>query len=188
MGITRILLEDVGQELVEVVKEYLEKKGNLYLDINDDYTHIGQGSYADVYSIREYPDKVIRIEGDVYESFFIDVAGERNLKHVVRVFYSDIIEFEDNNNVEITVMEKLEPLTSDQVKKLHYFFKNNDIQKKSDWINLYKTDEEYKILRDIHKGVEELNMLGIHLNDLHGGNIMYDPKTKRYKIIDLSNT
>ena len=48
-----------------------------------------------------------------------------------------------------------------------------------------KFNDIKKFIKDVNKGMDELSTVGIHHGDLHMGNIMYDPKSGNYKLIDV---
>lgn len=190
MSLKKIILkENINRDIIEFVVDIIESNLSLELeDISNLFDLIGAGLYAKVYSIEQHKDKVLRIEDDLYESFFVDIAGA-DLENVVKVFYSDIIPIRldgETTNVEITVMEKLEPLDSDEQKMLNHIGLDG---LPSNWseVSFLAVDGVEHILSDIFNGLDELDKMGIYLNDLHSGNVMYDPKTNKYKIIDLSN-
>ena len=195
MSLKKVLLEDINKDIVASIINLISSKLSLdIMDYSDQYNFVGKGRYAKVFSINDIPDKVIRIEDKPWESFFMDIEGDWNLKNVVKVYYSDIIDVNMGNKkmpIEITVMEKLEPIDEDLLRELGYIENRHgnigDFIMNNNWEMMSDIDEKlHPILRDVERGIEELG--GIYLNDLHSGNIMYDSKTNRYKIIDLSNT
>lgn len=46
-------------------------------------------------------------------------------------------------------------------------------------------EKNVDVMMDIINGVQELHSIGIENEDFHSRNIMYDPKTQKYKIIDI---
>lgn len=192
---TSVLKENIDKDIFDRVLNTIQKRLDIVLDdYSDEYTFVGGGSYARVYQVDKYPNKVIRIEDDIYESFFVDVAGVK-FKNVVRVYYSSIVNIQghaEEKDIEITVMEKLEALSKIEYQEIDYL------------LNVYNTfyDDQLKedidsedfdfpdiinIVKDVLNGLDELQDYNIYLNDLHSGNIMRDPKTGKAKIIDLSN-
>ena len=193
-----LLTEQTDTDIVDNVKTYIETQLDINLDnISDEYELLDQGRYAKVFSISSNKDKVIRIEDDLYESFFIDIAGFDDLKNVVRVYYSDIITIKtDNNrdnNIEITIMERLEKVDKYKRKEMEYLEMNygdiGEFVMNEEWRTMAEVDQAdlIPVLEDVENGIKELQNNNIYLNDIHSGNIMYDPKTGNYKIIDLSN-
>jgi len=193
-----LLTEQTDTDIVDGIKTYIETQLDINLDnISDEYELLDQGRYAKVFSISSNKDKVIRIEDDLYESFFIDIAGFDDLKNVVRVYYSDIITIKtDNNrdnNIEITIMERLEKVDKYRRQEMEYLENSyGDIGRfvmNEDWRSMAEVDQAdlIPVLEDVENGIKELQNNNVYLNDIHSGNIMYDPKTGHYKIIDLSN-
>jgi hypothetical protein len=182
--------------IIEQVEQIIEKQLDEHLTIDDGYNQLATGGSAFVYAIEGKPNKVLRIDVDPYEEFFEDVVGW-NLNNVVKVYASKIayIKLKENGikkykNISITLMERLEKISKQDMTLIgncidldgeptdyYYELKHND----------KFTSKERKMLSDVFKGIKQLRQMDIYLNDLHGGNVMYDPKKKRYKIIDLSN-
>jgi len=49
----------------------------------------------------------------------------------------------------------------------------------------YDEDKVLLILQQVHSGMNELRSVGIEPNDIHKNNIMFDPETEQYKIVDF---
>lgn len=55
---------------------------------------------------------------------------------------------------------------------------------KDNQIILFELASNEQLFRDVMNGIRELHDMGVHHEDIHNGNILYDPKTKKYKLID----
>lgn len=194
MSIIKLLIENNSKYnggIVDDVVNMIVSKSNIQVDeISDKYNFLDSGSWANVYSIRGDDTKILRIEAtDQLMSYFSTIEGGV-LDNVVHVFYNKIIDF-DEKHVEITVMERLKPLDKYEQQELDYIDEEYDIGDENNlpesWREYSSFEDVVHILIDVYKGVEELERMNIHLNDLHSRNVMYDPKTDKYKIIDLSN-
>lgn len=192
---THITTQDEDQQHVDQVASYIENTLNIQLNkINKEYYLEDQGAYAFVYGIKNKPNQVIRIEETVHESFFGWVVGH-DFKHVVNVFANRIIDFGGYNTsknephqLEVTLMERLEPLSFAQRRLISRCFQENG--EFTPFFHEVKSSldkEEKKLISHVIKGLRELQSNDIYLNDLHGGNVMHHPKEKVYKLIDLSN-
>lgn len=59
------------------------------------------------------------------------------------------------------------------------FCLKNKLKIFKDWLPTYYYD-------DVKAGYEQLKSAGVYHRDLHVGNVMYDPKTDNYNIIDIT--
>jgi uncharacterized protein (DUF2164 family) len=187
--------QNENQQLVDNVAKYIERNLKIELNkINKEYYLEDHGAYAFIYGIKNKPNQVIRIEPEVRESFFDWVVGH-DFKHVVKVYANKIIEFgnyDTNKNksdeLEITLMERLEPISMIQRKLVsNCFHENGEFKEFFYDIKGSLDSDEKKLINHIIKGMKELKSYDIYLNDFHGGNVMFSPKEKVYKLIDLSN-
>lgn len=188
MSLKRILLTEASyHKHIDKIVESIEKSLDINLsNISNEYRFIGEGAWAEVYSIKSIPDKVIRIEKtDELDSKYSDIEGLTNLKHVVRVYYNTYIE-SGNKDIQITVMEKLERLDEQDIRELIYIHEYYGLNvPPASWEEKSDLSGIKHVLKDIYAGVDELKKIGITHNDLHAGNVMKDPKTGNYKLIDI---
>lgn len=167
--------------------------------------YVGGGSRAQVYASDKHPDVVLRITEYSSESEDYEKLVGKKFDHVVNVLFHKEVRFGI-----ITVMEKLEKLSydiEDDIYDVLLTLKNDyaggvrshevyDILSNNRYIfrqvlssidNFQTSREEVvKYFTDIFKGIKELASVGIEHQDMHTGNVMKDPKTGNYKIIDIS--
>ena len=187
MSILKLIKEDVDVDIVDHVERIIETKLDLDLNPSEGYKHLGGGAFAEVYDIMGHKNKVLRIEPEAYNSNLNRIVGEE-FKYVVKVFYSTIVELPefDDAPIEITVMEKLDPLPEDVEDEMYKLAKDSD-EGLIDPLDIHKVTnkETKKAILHSTKGLKELEGVNIQFEDMHFGNLMYDPKTRNYKIIDL---
>lgn len=193
MSLKTLLKETTFENTLDKITDILERDVSIRLDdVSDEYEFLNSGSYASVYSIKEHPDKVIRISQDL-EPQWEELVG-RDFDNVVKVYYEVALTF-----CQIVVMEKLQSISNKVGKALRkldqkelpleyliYIFKKRDINDYLDnkvAINTYQSIEH--VLKDLSDGMDQLESVGILHTDIHPDNFMYDPKTDKYKLIDI---
>lgn len=214
MSLSKLLLLEFNKRDIDYANalgRFLSTKNFI---VNADYYNrpdfVGKGVDAVVFTSETFPEKVIRITEEVnHERKFSDIIG-KNFDNVVEVYFSKTFSIE--KELLIVVMEKLEPVDGDiqhtvlqminimsdvlgakggsptffkmyfkRPKFLDYIYENADQgELKSD------IEDMRKYLDDVKAGYEELQSTGIDHKDLHVGNVMMDPKTKNYKLIDIA--
>lgn len=199
MSLKTLIKENKIEASIDSISKLIEKHLTINLDnISDDYKFIGQGAYANVYSIKEHPEKVIRIQHDwspVWEELI-----NKNFDNVVKVYYEkDIdINYPERFGCHLIVMEKLEPLDEDEWNTILYISDNYGdsmfFYEVYEMGSIYKVVEEEDvpiaesvdyIINDVIAGMDQLESVGIRHRDIYQDNIMYDPTTRKYKLIDI---
>jgi len=175
------------------------------------YNHVrvlGSGAYgvAFLYEING-EERVIKETIDYSEAKASAHLIGKKLQNVVN-FYR-VFKFKSNNKVYFIEQEYLEkgsttetylrtPIVIGIYKKsfefmlvyhrdyLNELIKKNRLEKELSRNNRYNKIEDYRnFIHDILNGLKELKDNKISFNDVHSGNIMYDSKTKHYKLIDI---
>jgi len=193
--IKKILKEDtVTGDVVKDTIEYI--MGELDYDYhkllhNDSYKLSGTGKDAFVFEIPN-TKKVIRIyesEDDIITDLYKELI-DKDFDHVVKVYMSKNI----GSNTHIQVMEKLKPIKYEKDILINL---EDNIGREYVYHEYHETlalEDEYfdelmsveDILLDVQRGLEELESIGIYHSDMWHENIMKDPITGNYKIIDIT--
>jgi len=186
MSLKKLITETISiEEKLKSLQSIKDVKHDL-----SDYKLLRKGEYARVLT-KKNKSYVIRVEEygtDVDNTIYEELAkvDKGTYNHLVHVYYFK--ELPDNTT--ITVMEKLELLENRERRFIHTLFSMFFIRGIFD-INKIKEFSDGKgfdnLINDIFKGIEEYKSITGEIPiDLHGDNVMRDPKTKKAKLIDLS--
>lgn len=137
-----------------------------------------------VYSIKKYPNRVVKIEAmDSYyngddKSIVSRIKYFKNKKysHVVKIFDVGIFTFEQVKYY-YYVMEKLKPLPDNSCNRIINTFEN-----------FYRSGRKIskKLSRAMQTFIAKSNKMQLYYADLHAGNVMMD-RNGNYKFIDLES-
>lgn len=158
-------------------KLFCENSSNVSIE-NMDF--LASGSEGDVYTDGKFAYKVTNEVSDIND---IKKHIGKNYKNVVNTY--DVWQQEDGSYV--IKMELLQPITyqSEESKKIDAEMWEMQDQTifLPDLLEIATEPEVIKIINSVINGAKELN--ADHL-DLGFQNIMFDPKTNEYKIIDIN--
>lgn len=203
LPIKKFLKENVDSDFkneVEKLIEFLEFNLNYeFQELPDKYNLLGSGSDALVFEVPN-TNKVIRISDSVYDKKnFYDIYNKllnKNFDHVVRVYMNKKLQTYTDRVIYLQVMEKLEPIDKYLSQVLDFleqeigfggklYFDYHELLALED--NFYDDLMEVEdIILDVQEGLNELESVDIYHADLWHQNIMKDPKTGNYKIVDIS--
>lgn len=188
MGLKKLFKESFSSDVDEVV-EYIKSKIGIktdYIDISNKYPILGEGAQATVYEINK---KALRI-ADAYLPIqqTYDKLVENDFDYVVNVLFNKVLKIGKKHHM-ITVMEILDPLDDYEMEEMKHFDEYFDYpytkEMYEELINLSELKDIEHILDDVYLGIQELNKIGIKPFDIWRENIMKDPVTKKYKLIDI---
>lgn len=198
MALKTLLTESSWQNDVErLIKKIEEHLTVELLDITDEYEYISSGAWASVYKSKQHPDKVIRVQKNIppsasFQNNFEKIVG-KDFDNVVKVYMHRQLWFGGQTFL-VTVMEALEHIDYDIYELLDTIIDDHRSQYGHESTPYrapnYPDYEQHKeeidnILQDVHKGFEQLNSVGIDYSDFHEKNVMFDPETYNYKLIDV---
>jgi hypothetical protein len=151
---------------------------------SDNLEHIGSGTEGEVYSDGKFAYKVVSesLVGDISE---IKKYVGKHFKNVVNIFDAYL-----NEDGEIVIkMELLEEVDESIFDEEDYeyarealWLSENDVSVIDEILPHIKDQELIKALKGIQNAAKELETSTL---DIGFHNIMYDPKTKEYKQIDI---
>jgi len=184
VSLTKLLTENYKEavdEVVNLIEARLDNNRLTFQDITDEYESLGEGTEAKVYEVN---GKALRVESPAtrYKEEIYEKLKGNEFEHVVKVEYNKVVKIGAIYYL-LTVMEKLEPIDdNNKLSKLDDFSDRHEFPYKGDPRSV---EEIQDIIMDINKGYSELEEIGITPTEIHTDNIMYDPKTEKYKIIDI---
>jgi len=193
MSLTKYILKESYEKKVSDIIDLFKSKLNYNLNLLPDYIPLsGSGESAYVFEI-ENTNKVLRIgyptHASEHDSY--NLLLDKNFEHVVKVYMNRKIK----DGIHLQVLEKLEPIDKYSKQTLDTLGDEfGDGEVFYNYHELVELEAEYyndlmdveKIIIDVQKGIKELESVGITHQDLWSDNIMKDPKTGKYKIIDIS--
>lgn len=174
--------------------------------VNIDYhllSFLGKGAYGFVYNIGN--NKVIKITTDESEALNSSLLTNKKLSYVVNIFR--VFKFKSINNFWFIEEEKLskpskmviEGLKENELENkllLMFFDYEEGLAYVKDYVESGNVKEEEEndgfslipLATNMIAAYQELKKININYRDFHVNNVMFDKKTKNYKIIDLGST
>jgi len=147
---------------------------------------IGHGKYAYVYPSRDF-DRVVKITRDKTDLAALVRAKGHAAPHVFHVYKLA----QARKPLYALVVEKLTPLKrSQRAQEIIDCFGNNPRVLRVQCCRLRDRAAQrqcHQLLRDLSKGYRELRKRGIHVKDIHAGNVGRDTMG-RWKFLDLGQS
>lgn len=207
---------DAEKKKIESIGTFLSRKGfKANREWKNHPLYKDSGAFGIIYESPKYPKYVVKVSDFSIGDYGSRKIVGKDIENVVKIFFHK--DFSDNgiDHIYVTVMEKLEPLDSEFIKEMeelldifnehhgkHYmmrsafnkFFDEDEdiftialeLSDPSDGITM-RQDDLKRFLDDIKKGFENLVRHGVRHVDMHMGNILWDPKKRQYKIIDITS-
>lgn len=180
--------EDFTNLIKLAEQKALAPKEGLMLDTEQYVVKIPHSSkgrgYAD---IREYQENEIGIRQRIEEARQTGIVSPESMEHFVPTRLIDFQNPIDKDYYTAYVMPKLEPLPPELYTEIMREFPTSF---DPPMINAYKL-EPYHIkqlspqAQELFKALEEIkDKAGIYWVDLHGGNVLIDPKTNKVVVVD----
>lgn len=208
MSLTKILLEDTfNLDKFKKLSEFFDK--HYFHAVYDRKNKLGYSKYyygggteAMVLYSEKYPDVVIRLSERV--RWDTEKLVGKQFDNVVDVKY-----YKNFRSYDLQVLEKLEEIDRnlrDDISEIRRFIEKDYLGKQiqshemydiiNDNKNILKDaiksvelesskEDILKLVTDVIKGIKQLNSVPLGHHDLGTHNIMYDPNTDNYKIIDV---
>lgn len=169
----------------DLFKYHLEKREDQFYDVE----HIGSGTEGEVYSDSKYAYKVMRASSAPEDFSPYIGKGFKNVVNIIDV-YSD--EEEGNVVIKMELLEEINPYDMpngkdidedeyDEVRKELWRLEDK-VHELDNVIKHIKDSEIKKMVLAIKNAAKELKTGAL---DIGFHNLMYDPKTKEYKQIDI---
>ena len=184
MSLRKLITENYKEavdEVVNLIEARLDNNRLTFQDITDEYESLGEGTEAKVYEVN---GKALRVESPAtrYKEEIYEKLKGNEFEHVVKVEYNKVVKIGAIYYL-LTVMEKLEPIDdNNKINQLNHLSDKYHFPYEGD---LNEFEDIKDIIININRGVKELEEEGINPTDIWTDNIMYDPKTDKYKIIDI---
>ena len=164
--------DEIADKAIETLIKYFDQNN---IKLKREPRFIGMGSYGILYKLPN--NQVFKITTDESEGQIAKKLEGKKLKHVAFIYLCKKL----GDEIYLIIREYGQlPRLSNKIKEL---LKNCPTKYKELKIYLEKNASKHPIVKDILKGLLELEQYGIKLYDIRHGNIMKFGKT--YKITDL---
>ena len=183
------------RRLLDKYKDKFAEKG---INVSSPFMkNLGRGKMGQAFQIDD--GTVLKITGDPSEAKAAKHIQGKNFKNIYKVFAVYQL---DSTGYFAIHQEKLEPLPADpqgaqdidrMVEECMFLYRqehgmdaiNQYLDGQLEGENPQRITLVKELVRDMVNGLNELKQAGIQLQDYHLGNVLYDPKTKMNKFIDI---